>query len=264
MFPQTHSPALPSNSLGRFEPLMVDFGPDAPSPVALGPAGAVGRLLYILQSAFPLLSRPPPSPSHQLPCRQLGGARGRPSLSPRCVPAATTAALVPTGVNPEPHTYPAPAVRVPEPPRRAAAAQIGLGSLVRALLPRAARPGRGGSWAPSRRGVVLGVVLGQSPGGRRQNNDAARPRPAPRAPHRLLRSRPEAAGLSGALPLRAARPSAPSRPPRRPAPLRAPPPGFLLVLFTRFAAALPTSPAHSGRRLAVCMPRHPPPVPLPF
>lgn len=126
-----------------------------------------------------------------------------------------------------------------------------LGSLLHSGLP--PRPGRLAGRLPQP-ALVLGVVAKPSLRGRQQNDCV--PNPARRG--RRLAARAGAPGAPRVCGARS-RPAAPGAP-------AAPPPSWLLalVLLTSCSAALPTSLAHSGRLLPVCLPRQPPPVPLPF
>lgn len=195
---------------------------------------------------------PPESPDPLQAARR----RSRPSL-PRPPPRPRSHTRGPRAARGQPRAAHSPHGRRPGP---GAATPFGC-SPGCALPPRVSRPDQGGSRAPSRRGVVLGVVLGQSRGGRPQNNGLPRP-PEPHAPGSALPAALVAGGCwvePGTPSARCAAKCTQQDPTAPRAPLRA-----SSLLLTRFSAAPPTSPAHSGRRLLVCMPRHPPPVPLPF
>lgn len=237
-------------------PLPVGSGPD-PLPRSSGPASAAATSFAfssspsfappgllpkspaLLQaSRRPPRSRPrsPPPSGHQSPGRGdriSATLKAKPASSESTVPAAR-----------EPHTHRAGAVLCPSLASR-------LGSLLHgALLP---RPGRLAGRLPQPT-LVLGVVSTLSLRGRQQNDSV--PNPARRGWRLAARAgAPGAPRVCGAR----SRPAAPGAP-------AAPPPSWLLalVLLTSCSAALPTSLAHSGRLLPVCLPRQPPPVPLPF
>lgn len=231
-----------------------------PPPPPLGSSRRSGHLLCQLQlqlpSPLPAFSQIPSS----LSCRHLGDrrGRGRAPLPHRVIraEAAGTGSQRPSrprqrppspsseGAAREPHTHRAGAVLCLSLAAR-------LGSLLHvALLP---RPGRLAGRLPQP-ALVLGVVARLSLRGRQQNDSV--PNPARRGQRLAARAgAPGAPRVCGAR----SRPAAPGAP-------AAPPPSWMLalVLLTSCSAALPTSLAHSGRLLPVCLPRQPPPVPLPF
>lgn len=195
----------------------MDYSPDAASPAASGAARAVGHLLYILQHPLPWRSRLPPSPSHQLPCRQLSCACGRPPAAParsrlpsqraqRCPGLALSFTLT---LRPPSGSW-GRAVRLQ--PRLSWGTRSALFFLVppaQAEETRGRLPAEELSWE---------WCLGRVGEGDRRTAIRA-PRPAPRALRGPSRLWLEAEGLSPGLPRRAARPSTPSRLPWRPAPL---------------------------------------------
>ncbi|MEJ1270059.1 hypothetical protein NN561_000879 [Cricetulus griseus] len=125
------------------------------------------------------------------------------------------------------------------------------GTFLRDVLP--PRPGKLAGLLPQP-APVLGVVA--MPSLRRRQGNGSVPNTARHGRRLAARAgAPGAPRVCGAQ----SRPAAPGAP-------AAPPPSRLLalVLLTSCSAALPTSPAHSGRLLPVCLPRQPPPAPLPF
>lgn len=229
-----------------------------PLPRRSSPAGAAATSFAF--SSSPSFAPPGLLPNHQLSCRHLGDrrGRGRTPLPHRVIKARAAGTGSPRPLRPRQR----PRSPRPRPPgsRTLTAPALSyvclplaarLGSLLHSGLP--PRPGRLAGRLPQP-ALVLGVVAMPSLRGRQQNDSV----PNPVSGGRRLSARAGAPGAPRVCGARS-RPAAPGAP-------AAPPPFWLLalVLLTSCSAALPTSLAHSGRLLPVCLPRQPPPVPLPF